>query len=197
MYKNIKKYYITHINDEALPLGQYCVTEFGRVLSRDPKSKFGIGFRELKGFPDGRRGYLKVKLYNIDHKPKTVSIHRLVYTTINKVRYDSKGTINHIDGNILNNCIDNLELISNKENIRHSINNKLSDFRAHMLTVESGAKVYLEALDNKNKGLPVAYTARSVGYDSKVIKQLLTHKHTLSKDIDRYLANKRHKLNCC
>ena len=184
MYEFVDKYFVLNINDKTLPIGQYCVLKTGTVLTRMP----GISkFRELKGFPDGRRGYLKVKLYTTERKPATVSIHRLVYTTIAGIPYGSKGTINHKDGNKLNNEYDNLELISNKENVRHSIINKLSPSRAHMLTVETGVKVYLEAVENKANGYSMVYTVKSVGYDPKVIKQLLTKTHTLSKEIDEYL----------
>lgn len=56
-------------------------------------------------------------------KVSKVKIHRLValYFVVNP--YD-KDTVNHIDGNKLNNHVSNLEWLTRKENIQHYFNNK-------------------------------------------------------------------------
>lgn len=186
MYEYIDKFYIQSINDHILPIGKYAVIKLGHVLSRDPVT---CKFRELKLFPDGRRGYLKVKLYSNEHKGITVPVHRLVYTTIKGIKYGSQGTVNHINGDKLDNHYDNLELISNIDNIRHAIANKLSPTRAHMLTVESATELYLKALEDHHNGYSMGHTARNAGYDCKVISQLIRKVHTLSNEIDQYLES--------
>lgn len=63
---------------------------------------------------------------SVNGKLKTHSVHRLVAETFlsNGVNV-SKLEVNHIDGNSENNCVENLEFITKKENIRHAFNNKL------------------------------------------------------------------------
>lgn len=61
-----------------------------------------------------RGGYLRVR---IGYNGKHVSSHRVIWEYVNGPS-DLDLTINHIDGNGLNNKIDNLELISNGDNIR-------------------------------------------------------------------------------
>ena len=89
----------------------------------------------LKGFPDGRRGYLKVKLYDVDLNPVTISIHKIV--AIHYVPGRFKGaTVNHKDTDILNNESENLEWMSNLDNVRHAIVYKNTPFRYKQLTEE-------------------------------------------------------------
>lgn len=55
---------------------------------------------------------------------KTIDVHRIIATTFieNKQGYD---TVNHIDGNPMNNSVDNLEWVSRKENIIHAFKHNL------------------------------------------------------------------------
>lgn len=59
-----------------------------------------------------------------DGVAKPIDLHRLIALTFveNKNGYE---TVNHIDGNPLNNSADNLEWISREENIRHAFKNNL------------------------------------------------------------------------
>ena len=62
---------------------------------------------------------LRVELYK-NGKHKTFLVHRLIaFTFYNKDINNHNLTVNHIDGNRLNNNIENLELISLVDNIRH------------------------------------------------------------------------------
>ena len=61
------------------------------------------------------RGYCKVQLSR-DGIKKTFYVHRLVWDTFNGLNEGM--TINHKDGNRSNNCIDNLEEVSHKQNLR-------------------------------------------------------------------------------
>lgn len=69
------------------------------------------------------RGYLSLCLHNNDG-PKNFLVHRLL-----AIRFipniDNKQTVNHIDGNKLNNCILNIEWSTYKENNEHAIYNNL------------------------------------------------------------------------
>lgn len=68
-------------------------------------------------------GYERVSLWN-KGKNKKYSIHRLVATKYidNPNNYKQ---INHIDGNKLNNNVDNLEWCDLSQNIKHAYKNKL------------------------------------------------------------------------
>jgi hypothetical protein len=67
------------------------------------------------------KGYRAVSLYNFGNI-KTVTVHRLVALHFLKPPKNKKrNQINHIDGNILNNQISNLEWVTPKENVHHSI----------------------------------------------------------------------------
>ena len=68
-------------------------------------------------------GYLSVSLYKKESK-KTTKIHRLVAAAFLMVSV-SRLHVNHIDGNKLNNKVDNLEWCTPKENTAHAFKHKL------------------------------------------------------------------------
>lgn len=68
-------------------------------------------------------GYLQVKLWH-DGRHVHEYIHRLVAETFLH-NYNGSLQVNHIDGDKLNNCVDNLEWVTHKENIRHAIDSGL------------------------------------------------------------------------
>lgn len=65
-------------------------------------------------------GYPKVMLWS-NYKHKNYMIHRLLAEHFIPNPNLNKTSINHIDGNILNNSLDNLEWCTQKENIKNSI----------------------------------------------------------------------------
>lgn len=72
-----------------------------------------------------KNGYCRYSLIRKDGSRKTYKAHRLVMITFCPIDKFVKLQVNHIDGNKLNNHISNLEWCTNKENIRHAIQNKL------------------------------------------------------------------------
>lgn len=93
----------------------YYVTSCGRVWSY--KSQ-----RFLKPSKDGK-GYLRVYPF-IDGKRQTYKVHRLVAETYipNPNGYD---TVDHIDGNPGNNCVNNLQWMSRENNTRKGVQKKV------------------------------------------------------------------------
>lgn len=69
-------------------------------------------------------GYLTVALYE-SRKPKTHLLHRLIAINFINNHFNKK-IVNHIDGNKLNNSIENLEWCTMLENIRHAAENGLT-----------------------------------------------------------------------
>lgn len=95
----------------------YEVTKDGRVFSK----RSG---KELKGYLDGN-GYRMIGP-RIDGKKYQLKVHRLV-----AIKYipnpNNYPQINHIDGDKVNNNVDNLEWCSPKHNIQHAHRTGLSN----------------------------------------------------------------------
>jgi len=72
----------------------------------------------------GKNGYLHVDLYN-EGFSKKIAIHRLL--AIHFIpNPDNKRTVNHIDGNKLNNDLTNLEWATDSQNMKHAYDNNLN-----------------------------------------------------------------------
>ncbi len=96
----------------------YQVSNLGRIKSLK-KWNDGLKERILK-FRIGKHGYSYVVLCKNDIR-KTLKVHRLVLMTFKPIVNPEYFQCNHIDGNKLNNNIDNLEWCSPKENTNHAI----------------------------------------------------------------------------
>jgi len=88
----------------------YLVSNLGKVKS--PSGKI------LNGADEGR-GYIRVC---INYKLRR--LHQLVAKAFIE-NPENKKEINHIDGNKKNNCINNLEWVTRKENMAHAFKTKL------------------------------------------------------------------------
>ncbi len=93
----------------------YYITSCGRVWSYKSQCF-------LKPSKDGK-GYLRVYPY-IDGKRLTCKVHRLVAETYipNPNNYD---TVDHIDGNPSNNCVNNLQWMRRRDNSRKGRSKKV------------------------------------------------------------------------
>ncbi len=102
--------------------GIYQVSNLGNVKSLEKKAKGRNGsFRTIKerilkaGISGGNR-YLKVSLWK-DEKPKTRMIHQLVAESFLNHKPDGmKLVVNHINHNKLDNRVENLEIVTSREN---------------------------------------------------------------------------------
>ena len=98
---------------------QYFVTEHGDVFS----NKSG-GIKKMK--PQNHKdGYLMIGVWN-NNQRKGIYVHRLV-AQIFIPNPDSKPEVNHKNGIKNDNRVENLEWVTNKENVDHAILNGLNN----------------------------------------------------------------------
>jgi len=121
----------------------YCVNHEGIVVSPSYTDKRGY-FRELRVLKPSKRGkgYLAVGLMK-DGKQVPVSVHRLVAKAFIP-NPENKPQVNHKDGNKENNHVNNLEWVTNQENIRHSYDTGLRVGTNHKGERNNMAKLTLE-----------------------------------------------------
>lgn len=94
----------------------YAVSNIGRV-KRVVDRHYSKAGRILKQYKRSNNcEYLSVTLCNTVIK-KMFNVHRLI---IEAFKGKSKLVCNHIDGNKFNNCIDNLEWVTQDENMKHA-----------------------------------------------------------------------------
>ena len=94
--------------------GSYEVSNWGRIR------KVGTDYI-VPPYSDNRgQGYMRVKLFDTEHRRTAIKIHRLVaYNFVEPGRADQT-EVNHKDGNPKNNSWTNLEWCNRKENMQHS-----------------------------------------------------------------------------
>lgn len=90
--------------------GLYKINKNGLVFSL-------ISFKEVKPFADAR-GYIRVALRK-NKTQKKHRVHRLISEAFIPNPHNKK-YVNHIDGNPSNNAIENLEWVTNSENMIHA-----------------------------------------------------------------------------
>lgn len=159
--------------------GKYKVSDCGRVLSRfyqeDEKAKRLARFLKPK---IDNYGYYYYNLYQ-QKKPITIKIHRLVAIHF-LPNPQNLPSINHKDGNKLNNFCENLEWCTHQENIKHAVDMGLLNNR--------GEKSVLSKLKNND-----AFYIRSIDKSQINIKQLCEQFKVSQNTIRRVLSHETYK----
>lgn len=117
----------------------YYVTDDGRIWSERTQKYLSPQY--------DKNGYVKVQLRSTDNKSHRYSVHRLVLENFKPIQGMEKLQVNHIDGNKLNNNLNNLEWTTCEENINHAIQNNLRATinGAAKLTPEEVIEIYRRA----------------------------------------------------
>ena len=107
------------IKELWLPLLQYKgieVSSIGRVRKAANQRRKE---RILTEFPKDRDGYARCSVQKLDGTWTSQPVHRLIALAFIE-NPENKTCVNHIDNNRLNNCVENLEWVTPKENVYHS-----------------------------------------------------------------------------
>ena len=114
----------------------YEVSNLGRVkaLKRKKNCNRGWGWIKEHIMKNSTNGgeYYKVPLTNKEHIRKYYLVHRLVAKAFLS-NPDNLPEVNHLDGNKLNNCVNNLEWCTRKDNIKHAYKMGLNPSRKKMI----------------------------------------------------------------
>lgn len=99
--------------------GLYAVSNLGRI-----KRVVGKGCKKERIIkPNLVRGYCQVRLSK-DGIVKPLYLHRIILETFNPIEDMDKLDCNHRDENKENNCLNNLEWLSHKENVNYGTRNE-------------------------------------------------------------------------
>ena len=101
-----------NIFEEIKNFPNYEINRLGIIRNKQTK-------KNVKSFPH-KNGYYYVNLYQ-NKKHKHVLVSRLMAIQYLNLDTQSLLVVNHKDFNKANNCITNLEIVTQKENIQHSI----------------------------------------------------------------------------
>jgi hypothetical protein len=110
----------------------YKVSDAGDVIGLDRFVQNGNRIIHRKGKVMNKtihhKGYEKVSLSMVENgktKQRAFFVHRLVATAF-ILNPENKEQVNHKDGDKLNNCLENLEWVTNFENMEHAKRNHLN-----------------------------------------------------------------------
>jgi hypothetical protein len=152
----------------------YEVSNFGRVRTHNKTSftkKHGIRhwkdrILKLRGTsPCGSR----IMLWNEKGMREFLVARLTAFTFFNEDINNQKLTVNHKDGNRFNNNLENLELVSLKENIQHGFRTglyKSTQIKVKITNKITGAVIYPSSLSEGSSMIE-----KNVGYISGKIKQ--------------------------
>ena len=131
----------------------YYVIKSGKVIT--VKKKGGQGKLDYSNprehcYKIDRYGYKTVCLSNTINqtiKRKYITVHKLIYQTIYNTNVPADMTIDHIDGDKLNNNITNLQLLTREENVSKARKNKPSEKKYKYKLYKNG--IYLGLYNRK------------------------------------------------
>jgi hypothetical protein len=159
---------LKHFFKEDILEKKYFVSNLGRY-----KNSFGT---IMDNYKINENGYIRVYIYK-----KTFFLHRLIALTFLD-NPENKDQVNHKDGNKLNNCVSNLEWVTNKENQIHKFQNGLGNNNTRKIKQFDLTGNYLTEYQS------IALAAKSVNISKSSILGVLRNKRkTAAGFIWKYL----------
>ena len=143
---------------------RYMISKDGKLYSKN--------IRRLSQPTVLPNGYHKIKLKSDNNTYKDLYIHVLVAITyLNHTPLENSLIVNHIDSNKGNNALQNLELITQKENMKHSVKvNNEKIFRRAVYYIDNAGKIidYISAKEASIKtGIDNSSILKSCKSDNK------------------------------
>lgn len=134
------------------------------------------------------RGYLTMKL--ITGKKHTAAfVHRLVAYAY-MVKPEGKTQINHMDGDRLNNSVDNLEWCTSSENLRHAVNLNLIKSGSLSHRAKLSKEQVWKILDHKKGPIRSIETAKMFGISKPSVLHIW-HGRTYKREVAEYEEKNR------
>ena len=155
-------------------MGRFLIDKYGNIFNKNKvKLKTTIT----------KNGYER---FNTSRPTKSFLVHRLVAEHFIENK-ENKPEVNHIDGNKLNNSVDNLEWVTRSENILHGFYNKLISKNKNNLGEKHWRSIPIIA---KNKNGDILYTfenandaKRKFGFCSNSIRDAIKGKLKTYKNL--------------
>ena len=157
--------------------GLYEASSLGNIRTKSGKTTSSARFanrvwkqrvmkQKIKKSKNGRMDAM-VCLWK-DGKPRYHLVSRLIASAFHGDMLFSNMTVNHIDGNTLNNSADNLEWLSRSDNIKYGFSNgQFDSFMKQIEAVtESGDRIHARSYADMDRKL-----GRYRGYTSRTITQ--------------------------
>lgn len=157
---------------------EYEISSYGRIRSVENVIVRGNGWKYTRKSkilkPSGSGGYLRGAVC-VNKKMIQYKIHRLVALAFIP-NNENKKEVNHIDGNKLNNHVENLEWCTRQENIEHCILNKLQKpFKGE--EIGNSKLLEFQVIEIRNKFKPRVYSraklAKEYNVSEATIKDIL------------------------
>jgi hypothetical protein len=159
--------------------GKYQVSSLGRVKSLSYGARGAHYGTEKMLKPEVMKlGYLRVPFWDktkaSSNKLRRILIHRIVADAFGLIRReDISRDINHIDGNKANNSLNNLEICTRSENMKHAFNKGLITVRRgeSVGTSKYTEKTILMIHQLKQKGVSRKDISERTGVPSGTLKK--------------------------
>ena len=156
--------------------GLYEASSLGRIRTKEGKTTFtqlhGVRHwksRIMKGRGNNYHTGKRVSLWK-DGKCKDWLVARLVAITFLGEPIKNANTVNHKDGNRLNNKIENLEWLSIGDNLRHAFDNGLMPYKRVKLYNEDCELIFRSmTLASKHIGRSHNYISEKIKENKKII----------------------------
>ena len=157
----------------------YYIDEKGRIYSEKTHKFLSVQL--------DKDGYEKVRLISNDNKRHRYSVHRLMMENFHPKENMENLQVNHIDGNKVNNNLENLEWVTPGENIEHAyqigLKNQRGEHNNASKLTESNVQEIIEKLKNKQSMYSIAKEYGVCLCTIKLIKDKKTWKY-LTENID-------------
>lgn len=148
--------------------GLYLISTYGNCKTTNYRPGYGRIPEDINDImkienPDNHQGYCTIKLSK-NGKKRTARIHRLVAEAFipNPNNYPC---VNHIDGNKLNNNVNNLEWCTEKQNMEHA---------AKFNLVNRGKQQYVKQLTLDGKLIKIHKSIREASRETNICRDSIT-----------------------